>query len=133
MAKKTATQSTAAAEFERLGVHEKVSHLRKALRLQDDSDTRGKLESLLKFVETLECEKPIIKYSGSVDLTVSLVDEPVLAGDLLETVIGKTPVRHLVDESDSFTRVILFNLTGEDADILIGLALTEVRVELNMS
>ncbi len=133
MAKKKATQSTAAAEFERLGVHEKVSHLRKALRLQDDSDTRGKLGSLLKFVETLECEKPIIKYSGSVDLTVSLVDEPVLAGDLLETVIGKTPVRHLVDESDSFTRVILFNLTGEDADILIGLALTEVWVELNMS
>lgn len=133
MAEKTATQSTAAAEFEKLSVHEKLSHLRKALRLQDDSDTRGKLGSLLKFVETLEQEMPIIKYSGSVDLTVSLVDEPVLAGDLLETVIGKTPVRHLVDESDSFTRVILFNLTGEDADILIGLALTEVRVELNMS
>lgn len=133
MAEKTATQSTAAAEFEKLSVHEKLSHLRKALRLQDDSDTRGKLGSLLKFVETLEQEMPIIKYSGSVDLTVSLVDESVLAGDLLETVIGKTPVRHLVDESDSFTRVILFNLTGEDADILIGLALAEVRVELNMS
>lgn len=133
MAEKTATQSTAAAEFEKLSVHEKLSHLRKALRLQDDSDTRGKLGSLLKFVETLEQEMPIIKYSGSVDLTVSLVDEPVLAGDLLEIVIGKTPVRHLVDESDSFTRVILFNLTGEDADILIGLALDEVRVELNMS
>lgn len=133
MAEKTATQSTAAAEFEKLSVHEKLSHLRKALRLQDDSDTRGKLGSLLKFVETLEQEMPIIKYSGSVDLTVSLVDEPVLAGDLLEIVIGKTPVRHLVDESDSFTRVILFNLTGEDADILIGLALAEVRVELNMS
>ena len=133
MAENTATQSIAAADFENMSVHEKLSHLRKALRLQDDSESRGKLGSLLKFVETLEHEKPIIKYSGSVDLTVSLVDEPVLAGDLLETVIGKTSVRHMVDESDSFTRVILFNLTGEDADTLIGLSLDEVRDELNLS
>lgn len=133
MAENTATQSTATADFENMSVQEKLSHLRKALRLQDDSESRGKLGSLLKFVETLEHEKPIIKYSGTVDLTVSLVDEPVLAGDLLETVIGKTSVRHMVDESDSFTRVILFNLTGEDADTLIGLSLDEVRDELNLS
>lgn len=133
MAENTATQSIAAADFENMNVQEKLSHLRKALRLQDDSESRGKFGSLLKFVETLEHEKPIIKYSGSVDLTVSLVDEPVLAGDLLKTVIGKTSVRHMVDESDSFTRVILFNLTGEDADTLIGLSLDEVRNELNLS
>lgn len=133
MAENTATQSIAAADFENMNVQEKLSHLRKALRLQDDSESRGKFGSLLKFVETLEHEKPIIKYSGSVDLTVSLVDEPVLAGDLLKTVIGKTSVRHMVDESDSFTRVILFNLTGEDADTLIGLSLDEVRDELNLS
>lgn len=112
---------------------DKAAELRKALtekKRQGNSIALDKLSGVLRFAENLSHEQAIIKYSGTIDLTVSLVDEVEHCGDILEGVLTRASIRHTVDESDSFTRVILYNIGGAEAEEMIEFALEAVEAGL---
>lgn len=90
----------------------------------------GQLSGVLGFAESLAQEQAIIQYTGVLDLTVSLVDEEELCGEILEEILPETSVSFIVDESDCFTRVILYSVGGAEVDEMIELALGTVQSRL---
>lgn len=110
--------------------NDKLESLRKAIAQEQSADLKGKLSSVLGFAEKLITERLVIKYSGTLDLTVSLVEDAELSGDVLAPMLQSSSYKHMIDESDSFTRVVLFDVSIEEVDHLIGLSIELVQSRL---
>lgn len=100
------------------------------LQGKGDKVVLGQLSGVLGFAEALAREQAIIQYTGTLDLTVSLVDEVEPCGEILEEILPEASVSFNVDESDCFTRVVLYRVGGAEVEEMIELALEAVQSRL---